>query len=204
MRDDQPFISLTATQLKPEIRATLIERLREGDSLDVAVEHCGVDLQGVLDTIPYDPQLAIALMARDPYSRAEHEIAQRGIYLGQLALGVRAVDAARAAGVTASRIRKWGDKDPYFGRACQAVARYTQEFAAPMRRRTRLTPARTTRLFEMLESGQYNVSKASLELGLGESEVYGKKQRDPEFAARLEQAQARGQAAREAAASADT
>lgn len=204
MRDDQPFFSVAATRLKPEIRAGLIERLREGDSLDVAVEHCGLDLQGVLDTIPYDPQLAIALMARDPYSRAEHEIAQRGIYLGQLALGVRAVDAARAAGVTASRIRKWGEKDPYFGRACQAVARYTQEFAAPMRRRARLTPARIDRLLEMLESGQYNMAKASMELGLGESEVYNRKQRDPEFATRLKEAQARGQAVLEAAASADT
>ncbi|MFJ7062894.1 hypothetical protein ACK8N7_00935 [Streptomyces griseobrunneus] len=183
-----------------EARDVLIARLREGESLDQAAEQCGLDLQHVLDSVPYDPQLAIVLVGRDPYTPQERQIAQRGVFLGQLALGVRVADAARAADVTTSQVRKWADADPHFGRAYQAVVRYTKEFAVSRRSRANLVPEHATKLFALLETGRYSVAGASIEIGISEGVVYARIKRDKAFAARLQQAQERGRAAREARA----
>ncbi|MFI8178008.1 hypothetical protein ACIF6H_32465 [Streptomyces microflavus] len=199
MRDDQPILALTTAQMDQEARDALIALLRAGESLDQAAEQCGLDLQHVLDSVPYDPQLAIVLVGRDPYTPQERQIAQRGVFLGQLSLGVRVADAARAAGVTTSQVRKWADADPHFGRAYQAVVRYTKEFAVSRRSRANLVPERATKLFALLETGRYSVAGASVEIGISEGVVYARRKRDKAFAARLQQAQERGQATREAA-----
>ncbi|MFH8886749.1 hypothetical protein [Streptomyces californicus] len=200
MRDTTPPTALTSDRIGPDIRADLVARLRDGDSLDEAAEACGLSLQDVLDQVPYDPQLAIAMAGRDPYAQEESRIAQRSIFLGQLALGLRISDAARAAGSSSSQIRKWAEADPYFGQAYRAVIRYTKEFAVSKRSRANVVPERAERLFALLESGRYSIPGASTEIGIGEGAVYARRRRDKEFAARLQQALERGQAARRLAA----
>ncbi|MFJ2109490.1 hypothetical protein ACIOHH_33520 [Streptomyces microflavus] len=96
-------------------------------------------------------------------------------------------------------VRKWADTDPHFGRAYQAVVRYAKEFAVSRRSRANLVPERATKLFALLEAGRYSVAGASTEIGISEGVVYARRKRDQVFAARLQQAQERGQAAREAA-----
>ncbi|MFD3890420.1 hypothetical protein [Streptomyces microflavus] len=199
MRDDQQFHVLTTAQMGQEARDALITRLREGESLDQAAAECGLDLQHVLDSVRYDPQLAIVLVGRDPFSPQELQIAQRSVFLGQLALGLRVADAARAAGVTTSQIRKWADADPHFGRAYQAVVRYTKEFAVSRRSRANLLPERATKLFALLETGRYSVAGASVEIGISEGVVYARRKRDKAFAEQLQQALERGEAARDSA-----
>ncbi|MDP9954159.1 MULTISPECIES: hypothetical protein [Streptomyces] len=200
MRDTTPPTALTSDRIGPDVRAELVARLRGGDSLDEAAAACGLTLQDVLDQVPYDPQLAIAMAGRDPYAREEARIAQRSIFLSQLALGLRISDAARAAGTSSSQIRRWAEEDPYFGQAYRAVIRYTAEFAVSKRTRANVVPERAERLFALLESGRYSIPGASTEIGIGEGAVYARRRRDKQFAARLQQALERGQAAREAAA----
>ncbi|MFE7752142.1 hypothetical protein [Streptomyces sp. NPDC057428] len=154
-------------------------------------------LPDILAAVPYDPQLAVAVAGRDPYAWEERRVAQRSIFLGQLALGMRTADAARAAGVSTQQISSWSERDPYFGKAYQAVVRYTKEFAAPAR--TKLSPQRVARLFEMLRTGNYSVAKAAAEIGLTEGAICARRRRDKGFSDLMLEAQSAGQAARDSA-----
>ncbi|MCX4732737.1 hypothetical protein [Streptomyces sp. NBC_01363] len=195
MHDDHTSASQALTWLDRGVRDMLIARLRDGSSPDLAAEQCGVTLQDALNAAPCDAQLAVALAGRDPYAMEERRIAQRSVFLGQLALGMRVADAARTAGVSTSQVHGWADCDPHFGRAYQAVLRYTREFAVPAVR-AKLTPRRTAQFFGMLRTGKYSVAKAAMELGITEGAIYARRKRDGQFAQLMREAVAEGQASR--------
>ncbi|WP_371801546.1 hypothetical protein OHA38_43300 (plasmid) [Streptomyces sp. NBC_01732] len=202
MHDDQASAAQASTKLDHEVRNMLIALLRDGSSPDLAAEQCGVTLQNLLNAAPYDAQLAIALAGRDPYATEERRIAQRSVFLGQLALGIRVADAARTAGVSTSQVNGWADRDPYFGRAYQAVLRYTKEFPAPAAQ-ARLSPRRVAQLLALLRTGKYSVTKAAGEVGVTGSAIYARRKRDSQFAQLVREAVAAGQAARENTSTSD-
>jgi hypothetical protein len=162
----------------------LVTALRQGKTLDDAVDALRLDLSAVWARARTDTRLTIALAGRDPDAFDERARIARADYLRLLALGVAPSRAELILG--SGRAGDWRGDDPAFARACDAVSAAAAPFSVTGL--TRLTPERVARFLQALSQPKTTVLAAAAAAGISPAAIYQRRGRDKEFRAAMDAA----------------
>ncbi|MFE6894403.1 hypothetical protein [Streptomyces sp. NPDC057694] len=166
----------------------LIQLLRTGRVLADAVDDLGLPLAAVWPAARGNVRLTIALAGRDPDARDEAGRVARADYLRLLSLGVSAAHAELIVGM--GQIHRWKAREPVFASAATAAVANAASYRVP--RRSRVTVEAVRRFLDLLGTGA-SVRAASRAAGITVQTVYQRRQRDPAFAAAMDDARAAGE-----------